>query len=163
MKWKRVHFLSRQEYELYPLFCFSSFWIKYHSLNLSQTFLPISEWMIFSEVFSCKIFTKAKLLLKEKVRKDKARYCFQTSSRNPASTLLLGLSDGVDTLFISSLCGAYRECLKEFFRCKEIFTIDKLQKMNREIWNGGHFSKFGELSFGFIAWLVILVYQYLMH
>lgn len=110
-----------------------------------------------------KIFTKAKLLLKEKVRKDKARYCLQTSSRNPASTLPLGLSDGVDTLFISSLCGAYRECLKEFFRCKEIFTTDKSKGQTEKSEMGGHFPNFGELSLGFIAWLLILVDQYLMH
>ena len=80
-----------------------------------------------------KIFTKVKLLLKEKVRKDKARYCFQMSTTEILPALeLLGLSDGVDMLFISSLCGAYREPSRNFSGAKR-YSLLKAQKMNREI------------------------------
>lgn len=80
-----------------------------------------------------------KLLLKEKVRKDEVRYRLQTGR----TEIPLGLSDGVDKLFISSLCGAYRECLKESFKRKEMVITDKAQKMNRGILKFGPFQDLG--------------------
>lgn len=84
----------------------------------------------------------------EKMRKDEVRYCFQMSTTEilPVPGEPLGLSDGVDLLFISSLLWwPHGERLKDFFKCKEMFITDKAQKMNREIFKFEQFQNLGEL------------------
>lgn len=150
MKWESViHFLSRQEYELYPLFCFSSFWINITPLT-SQTFLLISEWMIFSEVFSCKIFTRQNCYLRRKWGRTKQDAVFRQAAETLPALCCWAYQMVWTSFSLAPFVVPTKNASRNFSGAKRYSLLINSKDEQRNL-KWGIFSKFGELSFGFIA------------
>ena len=97
---------------------------------------------LFCNLLLGEIFIKVKLLLKEKLEKETARYCFQMNTQKPCQNSEPGADQMVRPIFSLASFAGRGEHLRGFLRCGDTCIIDKTQ-MKTENLKLGHFQDLG--------------------